>query len=187
MNPGRMPQPFARFDALALAASAAGLIAWIAAPHLALSGALLIVAGLVQAARLARWAGDRTLADRLVFVLHAAYAFVPLGFLLTGAGPAWHGTFPVTAGIHAWTAGALGMMTLAVMTRASLGHTGRALIASPATQAIYLALFLAAALRIVAAFAPSVALMHAAAFAWVAAFAGFVAVYGPLLLAARAK
>jgi uncharacterized protein involved in response to NO len=73
-------------------------------------------------------------------------------------------------------------MTLAVMTRASLGHTGRELTASISTQAIYLCAFAAALVRILAAFEPSSALLHTAAFAWFAAFGGFAMTFGPLLL-----
>ena len=72
------------------------------------------------------WRAD--LAGAAVLVLHVAFAFVPLGFALIGA--ASLGWLPASAGIHAWTGGAFGGMTLAVMSRASLGHTGRALVAS---------------------------------------------------------
>jgi uncharacterized protein involved in response to NO len=181
-NPGRLPQPFGRFDALALASSVLALVAWIAMPQHILTGVLLVAAGGLQTVRLARWAGDRTFADRLVLVLHVAYAFVPLGFLLLGASILWPSDWPTSAALHAWTAGAFGLMTLAVMTRASLSHTSHALVASIPTQLIYLAAPIAALGRIFAAFAPSVLLFHVAAFAWIAAFAGFVAVYGPLLI-----
>jgi len=134
-NPGRRPAPFSRFDMIAVAASALALIGWIAAPASVAAGALLIAAGTLQSARLVRWAGDRTFADRLVLVLHVGYLFVPLGFLLIGAS-VFTGAVPPTAGIHAWTAGAIGLMTLAVMTRASLGHTGRPLEAGIVTQTI---------------------------------------------------
>jgi uncharacterized protein involved in response to NO len=88
----------------------------------------------------------------------------------------------VSAGIHAWTAGAIGLMTLAVMTRATLGHTGRALQAGPATQAIYALVLLAAVLRIVAAFTGSLALIDYSGGAWIAGFVTFVIVYGRLLI-----
>jgi uncharacterized protein involved in response to NO len=179
-NPGRLPVPFSRFDAAALAASALALATWIALPGHVVAGALLIVAGFMQTVRLARWAGDRTLADRLVLVLHVAYAFVPLGFLLLGASMLTDAV-PVSAGIHAWTAGAIGMMTLAVMTRATLGHTGQPLQASPMTQGIYAMVLVSALLRIVAAFIGSVPLIEVAGFLWVAAFVCFVLLYGPLL------
>jgi uncharacterized protein involved in response to NO len=180
-NPGRLPVAFARFDMVALAATAVALIAWIAAPAHVVTGALMLIAGLVQATRLLRWAGDRTLADRLVLVLHVAYAFVPLGFVLIGAS-CLTAAVPASAGIHAWTAGAIGLMTLAVMTRATLGHTGHALQAGLATQAIYALVLLAAVMRIIAAFTGALALIDASGAAWIAGFALFVAAYGPLLV-----
>ena len=179
-NPGRLPVPFSRFDMAVIAMSAIALLAWIAAPDDARCGALLVIAGLLQAVRLARWAGDRTLADRLVLVLHVGYAFVPLGFLLLGIAT-WTAEVPASAGLHAWTAGAFGTMTLAVMTRASLGHTGRPLEAGPVTQSIYAMIVLAAVLRIAAALADSTSLIDYAGFAWFAAFMLFLAYYGPLL------
>lgn len=181
-NPGRLPQPFSRFDAATIGASALALVCWIALPQSIVCGVLLLIAGLLQTIRHVRWAGDRTLADRLVLVLHVAYAFVPLGFLLMGAVVIWPATFPTSAGLHAWTAGAVGLMTLAVMTRASLGHTGQDLVASLPTQLIYLCAFIAALARIIAAFEPSRALLHIAAVAWILAFGGFAVVFGRLLI-----
>jgi len=183
-NPGRLPVSFSRFDMLAIAVSATALAGWIAAPMNRAVGAVLVLAGLLQAVRLARWSGYRTIADRLVLVLHVGYLFVPLGFLLIGAAT-WSRAVPATAGIHAWSAGAVGLMTLAVMTRASLGHTGQALKATAATQAIYALALAAAVLRIVAVFSASTALLHLAGFAWIAAFGGFMLVYGPLLIARK--
>ena len=181
-NPGRLPQAFSRFDIATLMASALALAFWIALPHAVISGILLMIAGLLQAVRHLRWAGDRTFADRLVLVLHVAYAFVPVGFLLSAAAILWPAHWPVSAGLHAWTAGAVGLMTLAVMTRASLGHTGHELVASLPTQLIYLCAFVAAVARIIAAFEPSIALFHVAAIAWILAFGGFAVFFGPLLL-----
>jgi uncharacterized protein involved in response to NO len=127
VNPGWLPAPFSRFDAVSLAGAVVALIAWIAFPEHLAAGALLLVAAALHAVRLGRWAGDRTAADRLVLVLHVAYGFVPLGFVLLGASILLPGEVPRSAGLHAWTAGAIGLMTLAVMTRATLGHTGRPL------------------------------------------------------------
>jgi uncharacterized protein involved in response to NO len=180
-NPGRLPVPFSRFDMVALVVSAIALAAWIITPMHWLSGLLLIVAGCLQAVRLARWAGDRTVADRLVLILHIGYAFVPLGFLMVGL-TVFVPQMPATAGIHAWTAGTIGLMTVAVMTRASLGHTGQALQAGRGTQAIYALLLGAALVRIVAAFMISVDLLELAGLFWIAAFILFVVLYGPLLV-----
>jgi uncharacterized protein involved in response to NO len=184
-NPGRLPAPLARFDVGAIGVSAVTLALWVAQPSWRLSGAALAVAGLWQIARLMRWAGDRTVRDRLVLVLHVGYAFVPLGFLLSSA--AAFGLVPASAGIHAWTVGAAGTMTLAVMTRASLGHTGNALNASAMTQAIYAAVVIAALARIGASLFPawSEPLLHLTVLAWCAAFFGFAASFGPLLVGKR--
>src|SRR6185312_800938 len=82
-QPGRMPSPFGRLDAIIVALSVFSLAAWIAVPASKFTGTMLLIAGLLHAIRLARWAGDRTIADRLVLVLHLAYAFVPLGYALS--------------------------------------------------------------------------------------------------------
>jgi uncharacterized protein involved in response to NO len=80
-------------------------------------------------------------------------------------------------------AGAAGLMTLAVMTRATLGHTGQPLAASAATQLLYLSVFVAAIARLCAAIEPAwqVALLCVAAVAWTAGFAGFAVLFAPLL------
>lgn len=181
-NPGRLPVPFGRYDMMTLAVSALAFAVWIAAPSATGTGALMMFAGLLHIVRLARWAGDRTLQDRLVLVLHVAYAFVPVGFFLVGAAALWPEAVPASAGIHAWTAGAIGLMTMAVMTRASLGHIGQPLVASLLTQAIYVCLFFAAGLRIAAAFGGGLALMHSSATAWVLGFSLFAVSYGPPLM-----
>jgi uncharacterized protein involved in response to NO len=185
-GPGRLPQPFDRFDIAAIIAAVLALAAWTIAPDAGSTGVLAILAGLMQAVRLLRWAGDRC-RDWLALVLHLAYAFIPLGFLLLGAAnllaePAMPG-----AAAHAWGVGAVGLMTLAVMSRATLGHTGRQLRASPGTVVVYLLVIAAALARIGAAF-PSgfdTALLHVAAVAWVGAFAGFAVIYGPMMLGPR--
>ena len=180
-RPGRLPQPFGQFDVACIGVSAAALMLWIANPLAEATGVVLIAGGLAQLVRLARWAGDRTAGERLVLILHLGYAFVPLGFLLLGVSAFGFGA--PSAGLHSWASGAVGVMTLAVMTRASLGHTGQALTASAATQAIYAAILLAALARVCAALEPewTTVLLMIAGTAWVAAFAGFALVYGPLL------
>jgi uncharacterized protein involved in response to NO len=183
-NPGRLPVPFSRFDMATIAASAVALLGWIAFPAHTVTGVLLLVAGCLQVLRLARWAGNRTVADRLVLVLHVGYAFVPLGFLLGGAS-VFLNFCPPSAGVHAWTAGAIGLMTLAVMTRATLGHTGRPLQAGLLTQAVYGAVLTAAVVRVVAACVGSTGLLEFAGLAWIGGFALFVLAYGPLLVATK--
>ncbi len=186
-KPGRLPAPFGTFDMVSMGCAGAALLAWVVAPDWNVTGAVLIAAGVLQALRLARWAGDRTWQDRLVLVLHVAYAFIPLGFILTGLA-SW-GLLPTAAGIHAWTGGAMGGMTLAVMSRASLGHTGRALVATGGTQVLYVLVVAATLARICASLHPgwSIALLHLAGAAWAGAFVGFALVYWKVLTGPRAK
>jgi uncharacterized protein involved in response to NO len=179
-NPGRLPISFSRFDMIAIAAGAIALLAWVGLPTHAVTGTLLLLAGALHFVRLVRWAGDRTADDRLVLVLHVGYAFIPLGFVLVGASALMNG-IPASAGIHAWTAGGVGLMTLAVMTRATLGHTGHPLKAGLSTQAIYGLVLMGALLRIAAALSGSIVLLECGGALWIAGFAGFVIVYGPLL------
>jgi len=110
---------------------------------------------------------------------------VPLGFLLAGLGAL--DLVAASAGIHAWMVGAAGTLTLAVMTRASLGHTGNALVAWPTMQAVYAAVLIAALARICSSLEPAWSewLLHIAAFAWAAAFLGFAGSFAPLLIGAR--
>lgn len=181
-NPGRLPVPFGRFDLVTIAVGALALLLWVASPLGELTGSALALAGLLHLVRLGRWAGDRTIRERLLLILHIGYAFVPLGFLLNAASA--FGYVPPGAGVHAWMAGAAGIMTLAVMSRATLGHTGQQLTASVTTQAIYAAIIVAALSRICAVLEPahSGALLHVSALAWVVAFFGFALRFGPLLI-----
>jgi uncharacterized protein involved in response to NO len=181
-NPGRLPVPFARFDMLTLVVSTVALACWIFWPSRTGTGGALALAGVMHVVRLGRWAGDRAGRERLLLILHIGYAFIPLGFLLD-AGEALR-VVPGGAGIHAWLAGAAGIMTLAVMSRATLGHTGQQLTASVRTQAIYASIIVAVAARICAILEPahSVPLLHVAAIAWAAAFFGFAVTFGPILI-----
>lgn len=182
----RLPAPpMQRFDRLALAVLVPALALWVVAPTGWPAAALLALAGGLHLVRLWRWRGVLTLAEPLVTVLHAGYAFLPLGALAVAAEAVAPGTFG-TGGEHLWMAGALGMMTLAVMTRATLGHTGQALTAGRGTVAIYLALAVAVLARLGAGALPAEAqpLYDLAGTGWIAAFAGYAALYGPLLLRA---
>lgn len=178
------PVPAGRADAAVLALTGAGLVAFVLAPAHPLAAALAGLAGAANLWRLSRWQGHRTAAEPLVWVLHLAFGFVGLGFLAIGAAAA--GWMPDAGARHLWLAGAVGLMTLAVMTRASLGHTGRPLQATRAITALYLALALAALARPAQALWPQVpGLLELAALGWIAAFGGFAALYWPILTRPR--
>lgn len=184
---GPLPATPGRFDAAALATTGAALLAWIIAPLHPVSGAILLAAGAVNLARLARWRGDAALAEPLVLVLHVGYLWLALGLGLVGLASLTPALVVPSAGIHALTAGAVGVMTLAVMTRASRGHTGRPLTAGRAEAAIYLLANAAALTRVVGGLAPALyqPLLIASAVLWSGAFLAFAVIYGPMLARPR--
>lgn len=182
------PAPFGTFDRAALVVTAVALVAWVAAPDAAAASGLEIVAGVALAARLGRWRGHAVLREPLLWVLHVGYAWLAAGLVLLGVN-GFVDALPVTAALHALTAGAIGTMTLAVMTRASLGHTGQALTAGPGTTAIYVLITLAAVLRVLAGATASayVLTLMAAGAAWTGAFGLFVACYAGALTRPRVR
>lgn len=176
--------PMQTFDTAALVVLALAIALWVVLPLAPLTGVALALAGGLHTLRLARWAGHRTCAEPLVTVLHAGYAFVPLGALALTAEILLPGTFGMAGAQHFWMAGAIGLMTLAVMTRATLGHTGQALTAGAGTVAIYLALILSVLARVAGGVWPEFysPLNSLAGLFWTVAFGGFAVVYGALLL-----
>lgn len=182
----RLPTQPDRFDIVVVALTGVSLLVWAALPEGSLTGALLLVAGILQVVRLARWSGLRTWREPLVFILHLSYAWLPLGLLLLG-GSNFIWCIPVSAALHAMSAGAMASMTLAVMTRATLGHTGRALHADGPTRAIYALVTAGAALRFAAPMLPVDYMLAtgAAGALWCGAFVTFVFAYGPKLVGAR--
>jgi uncharacterized protein involved in response to NO len=176
--------PMQRFDKVALLSLLVALVLWVALPLAPVTGVALALAGGLHVQRLIRWCGHRTLAEPLVAVLHAGYAFVPLGAMALAVDILLPGSFGNAGAQHVWMAGAIGLMTLAVMSRATLGHTGQDLTAGAATVAIYLALILSVFLRVAAGIWPevSVTLHMTAGLLWAIAFGGFAFVYGALLL-----
>lgn len=180
----RLPVPFGKADGVVLALTLVTLMLWVTLPGHAATALACGAAGLAHLWRLARWQGPSTGAEPLVWVLHAGYGFVPLGFLAIAAGWFVPGMGP--AAQHVWMAGAVGLMTLAVMTRASLGHAGRPLHATRPISALYVALIVAVLARLLAGLMPEQGwLLHLAATAWIVAFGGFAVIYWPILARPR--
>lgn len=172
---------------LAIGSMIAVVLSDLIVPDGTIAGVIAALAALAQAARFAQWRTLKTLRQPLVWALHLAYVWLPIGLglkaaaLLTGAAPAafW---------LHALTIGAAATMILAVMTRASLGHTGRPLVADPVIALAYLLLTAAALVRVFGLAVlpiPYPEVILAAAFLWTAAFVLFTWIYAPMLLAAR--
>src|SRR5579875_3229918 len=182
------PASFGWIDRIALAATAVALAAWVATPDAAWSPWLELAAALALGLRLVRWRGDGALREPLLWILHVGYAWLAFGFLLLGI-DRWVSLLPATAALHALTVGAIGTMTLAVMTRASLGHTGRPLTAGRGTTTIYALIFAAAWLRLLAPLdaAHYVLWLSAGGVCWSGAFGLFVLVYGRPLTTPRVR
>jgi uncharacterized protein involved in response to NO len=182
------PSPFGRLDRLALAASLSAGLLWTFQPEGVLTGVVVLFAALSNGLRLARWRGHRTLSEPLVWILHIGYGWLAVGFAVLAVS-LLSSALPQTAAIHAFTAGAVGTMTLAVMTRATLGHTGRALTAGPWTTAIYVLVTASGLLRVVSPILEhaEMAVVALAGLCWIAAFGLFVALYGPLLAGRPAR
>lgn len=176
--------PMQAFDKLVLLITLAGLALWVLRPDWPVTGLLLLLLATFQTVRLVRWKGLNTLSEPLVWVLHLGYGLVPLGALFVGIDILLPGVLGSEAPQHVWMAGATGLMTLAVMTRATLGHTGQALHAGSATLAVYLALIASVSVRLAAGLLPDIAMVlyGLSALLWMGAFGGFVIAYGGLLL-----
>lgn len=175
-EPGPLPVPFGRFDALSLGGVLLALAVWVVWPMSMLSGVLMGLAGVGQGARMLRWRGWRVWSSPLVLMLHVAFGFIPAGLVALGLSAL--ADFPPATGYHLLGIGGFGGMTLAVMMRASLGHTGRALQAGPALTLAFACVAFAAVARVAA---PLPLGLWIAAALWTAGFGIFVWRFAPVL------
>ncbi len=184
-----LPMPFGRLDQLALAASAIGLLLWVIAPDIAPTGVALILAGLLLLARLVRWRGHRAMKEPIVLILHLGYLWLAVALCLLGIANVDAAIVPVSAAIHALAAGAIGTMTLAIMTRASRGHTGRPISADAGTLLIYVLASAGAVSRVSASFFLDLyePLIIFGGTLWSLTFATFVVAYAPMLMRRSAR
>jgi len=147
-----------------------------------------LAAGLAQSLRLVGWRGSWTRGQPILWSLHLAFAMLALGYLALAA--AWAGLVGEVGALHVTAIGAIGGMTLAMMTRAALGHTGRALVAAPSIAWAYGLVALAALLRSLGAEAApgwaDWAILISGAL-WLLAFTAFLVVYWPILTRPRER
>ena len=168
--------------AIAVVITVGALMAWIVLSDHAWTAIALICAGIVNVLRLCRWQGLLALSEPLVWSLHLGYLWLPIGLMLIGVSY-FVKTIPASAGIHALTAGAIASMILAVMTRATLGHSGRGLTADKVMGVIYILIFVAALTRVLA----SLTTLHyhtlliTSSVTWCGAFGLFCVHYGQMM------
>ncbi|MBT8470841.1 MAG: NnrS family protein [Deltaproteobacteria bacterium] len=182
----KLPPTFDRFDLLSSSLLVGFAVSQLAQAPARWTALLGLVTGVVLFIRLARWQGIRGGEEPLVWVLHVAFLWLPLGVFLLAF--AELGLLPQTAGIHALTAGAITTMILAVASRAALGHTGRPLQSHPLLTAAYVLITIAAICRVAATFGPAArVLLGASATAWCLGFICFAWRYAPILTQPRVQ
>jgi uncharacterized protein involved in response to NO len=151
--------------------------------------ALAIVAGvaaIAHAIRLGGWQGRRTFAQPIVWILHAGYAWLPIGLALRSLYLLW-GFDWAARWLHALTMGAASTMIVAVITRASLGHTGRPLKVERSVAIAYGMILLATLVRVFGGVVlPYEASIWIAGIVWLGAFGLLLATYAPILVLPRA-
>jgi len=173
-------------DRASLALLHAALLAWAFFPNSRIVGMFLVIAAGLNLWRLLRWRGAVTREEFLLLILHIGYCWMVIGVALLGLATV-SSEVPLTAAIHALTVGTVGTMILAVMTRATRGHTDRPLSADRPTAAIYVLVLLAGCTRVAAGFDiwyPP--LLDISAALWIAAYSLFAVTYGPMLIGPKA-
>ena len=181
-----LPSSHGLVDRVALGILHLGLLGWAFDLDARFVGAALLFGAAFNLWRMLRWRGSATGAEPLLLILHIGYGWLVLGAGLLGL-TTLGVDVPLSAAIHTLTAGAVGTMILAVMTRTTLGHTGRTLSANRVTSMIYILVGLAAIVRVAAAFEADWAIpcLIVSACFWIAGFGLFLLSYGPFLLKSR--
>ncbi len=150
-------------------------------------GLLALIVGTLHFIRLYFWQGWKTFYDPILWILHVGYIWLPIGFLLKGLSS--FGLVDYNIATHCFTSGLMALMILAIMTRASLGHTGRELKVSKLTAISYLCVLSAAIFRTAI---PALGLLDymlsikMAGILWISGFIFFTIIYAPILLFPRA-
>lgn len=175
-----------RREAWLLGGTALALVAWVASAPAPVVVATSLGAAALHAARLWSWRPLATSKRPILWVLHASYAWMPLGFMLLAL--AHMGWVPQTLAVHAFAVGVIGGLIIGMITRTARGHTGRPLQASRGEAAAYGLVLVAALLRVaVPALRPEwyAYALEGAACLWALAFAIYLWIYTPWLTRTR--
>jgi uncharacterized protein involved in response to NO len=185
-DPATLPPMFDRFDLFTTWLMVVFAILHLVEAPSRSTAVVGLITSVVLFIRLTRWQGIQTGGEPLVWVLHVAFSWLPLGFLLLAS--AELGLLPRTAGIHALTSGAITTMIIAVAGRAALGHTSRPLESHPVLTAAYVLITVAAICRVAATIGPGArVLLAVSAVAWCVGFVCFAWRYVPILTQGRAE
>ena len=151
-----------------------------------LKGWVAGVCGLLSLVRISGWRSFKTLGNPLVWILHLGYLWIAIGFILVFVSEVM-GVLPLSVAIHAFTAGAMGTFIIGMMSRVSLGHTGRTLKLEKGFVFSYIFLTLSGVVRVVSGFFPN-GYSHGiltAGVLWVLSFLLFIIYYANSLLTPR--
>ncbi|HEY5658048.1 MAG TPA: NnrS family protein [Myxococcota bacterium] len=184
---GAAPRRWTWLEAIAIGSVVAFALARAVSAPAPVVGGVAAVAACAHALRLAGWHARGVWSVPLLWVLFLGYAWMVIGFALTASTAL--GPTPSFLALHAFTTGAIGVMTLGMMARVSLGHTGRPLKPAGATVAAFALINLSAALRVLAPLAFPIRtadLIALSALLWVAAFALALTAYAGILVRPRA-
>lgn len=178
------PASLPLLDKVAVVLMALVLLAWGFRPEWVGSGVLLLAGAVVLMVQLISWRGYAARSEPLVWILHVGFGFAALGALALSLSILIPIFFDQVSAQHLLMSGGVGVMTVAVMTRAALGHSGQSLTAGTGTLAIYVAIIGAVIARFSVGLAPDHAtiLLYLAGLLWCFAFFGIAIVYGPLLI-----
>ena len=177
---GSLPAAFGRLDRASLICTVLVLASFVLFPYSGISGTVLIIAALLHAARLGRWQTGKIASEPLLLVLHIAYAWIPIGFLLLAAS-SFLSVSP-SAGLHALTIGAISTMIMAVAIRAGKGHSGRALTSDAKINLSFILITLTAMTRVSSSLLTWDWLMPLSGLFWLLAFLVFIMVAVPILV-----
>ena len=179
-----LPVAFDNIDKTGLALGVTASLLWIVFPDIPVTGMSFAAAAVLFIYRIARWRGLACTGEWLVVILHIGYLWLPVWFALMAISIFLPDTLSQASALHALSAGAIGTMTMAVITRATLGHSGQKLTADRWTKVIYLLVVSGALLRVLADWLPLdyTATVTSAGILWTIAFSVFVIAYSPLLL-----
>ena len=186
-SPENIPAEFDLFDKITLVETTIAIVCWAFIPDQPATGVLLASASLLGLIRLSRWRGIHTSAEPLVLILHVGYLWLVLSMAALATNSLMPSLMPGASALHVLTTGAMGVMMIAVMTRASRGHTGQPLMADRTTVLIYVLVNVGAVLRVSAPFLPLDYATAAAlgGVAWASAWLIFAYTYGPWLIKPR--
>ncbi|QAU35349.1 NnrS family protein [Janthinobacterium sp. 17J80-10] len=184
--PGVKPVTNPMRDKIIIATTALTCLAWAAQMPPVLVASLALAAAVSQLLRLSGWKSFSTLHNPLLWILHVSYAWIPVGFALLGLAAV--GVVTNSAAFHVLAVGSMGGLIIGMITRTTLGHTGRMLKSGRMEKAMYLLVQAGVLARFAAAIDGGAwrnpALVIAAG-CWATAFALYLVKYVPYLMAAR--